>query len=232
MIRLLILMLLSMPVQADAIVAMCDDFNSFFADINNVSTEEEIEALNVFLANLNALSGDRFIQNPANNTAIIVLAKLNPVLAPFTEHPCATITSYAEIFGTQVQQVDVDGNPVFNVTQEQYQPEPYLPDPQPIYEFTDPPTIDDITGEEVMVLTGYTEPDPETDMITPPPVTYDVQTPVCEPISGGDPALLALYQSIYQYQNLTDENGDPVPDRSQFAVTFGPETRKSVYQCE
>lgn len=199
---LILLLLFALPVQADTIVAMCDDFPSLQAS-GALAEGTDLRA------KLDAVSGAYFYVSADGSKAMVVVSSTEG-LESVAAHPCATMASYETIFGYRVQRV-VDGEPV-TTTQTINVPESTIYHDNWVE-----------TGETDEMGMPVYENQPTTEVI--PASSYEQQVPVYDEVPRV-PGLLELYQSIYPY-NVPDEDGNT---RSQFVVTFGADSVKDIVE--
>jgi len=136
------------------------------------------------------------------NTSMIILSSKDG-LEILEQLPFVTVTDYETIFG-YTQQLVIDEVPQFGEPIETVAGRDVI-----TYE-----TTDVIDGYQQVPVYGDGDYVEEQTTYTPNPIMEEVP---------GDPDMLALYQSIYDYTPYVDDEGNTVTP-SQFFVTFGDDT--------
>lgn len=200
--RYLILLLLSLPAQADTLIAICENMNAIR---NNGAINPGTDRRGKFNT---VTGGGQFLEN--GNKGMIAIASREG-WEDLEQLPFVTVTSYEEIFGYRVQRTDENGQPV---TEAQVIPEStYQPPCQATWVES---------GVDEFGFPAYVSGEPDCpDPVTIPETT--VQVPVYDTVPG-DPAMLNLYQSIYDYQT-PDENGNTP---SKFFMILDPKDMEDV----
>ena len=215
---------------------------SICTDMTALKATGAVDADSPYRGMLDGRSGGHVHRN--GNTSMIILSSKDG-LEILEQLPFVTVTDYETNFG-YTQQLVIDdvpqfGKPIKTVTPGYFkQVVTRYTDGDPIYlvERIVTPTTREVTDEEGVTTTvagrdviTY-ETTEEIDGYYQVPVygagdyveeqTTYTPNPIMEEVPG-DPDMLALYQSIYDYTPYVDDEGNTVTP-SQFFVTFGDDT--------